>query len=432
MSIDDGGVVRGANAKAAELTGQPVERADRPAVRDARRAGAGHRPRRVAGHRTRRAPRRAGDVPPAARRRASRPRWSRRRSTAPARPTAASLVRLRDVTEREERVRALEQARRRFQQAFHSAPTGMALVRLDDSTILDANRSLAEMLARPVDELVGRSIREITHPEDLRAAAAYRARLELGIADTYLHRPALPAQRRRVRVGPHPRRGHRGRGRVAGDHPHRGRHRAAPHGRAAAVGGDPRRPHRAAQPHRADPPGRRHPRRRRAGRGRAAVHRPRQLQVGQRQPRPRHRRHVADGDVGAPARGRRRRRRAGPLRRRRVHRRAARPGPRRRWPSPRTCGRRCARPSRSRAPSCSSRTSIGVSVNDRDGTTAADLLRDADAAMYRAKARGRDCVEAFAPGHPRDDGPGAAHGDRAAPRHRARRDRARTSSRSSS
>ena len=93
---------------------------------------------------------------------------------------------MRDVTEREDRVRALEQARRRFQQAFHSAPTGMALVRLDDSIILDANRSLADMLDRPVEDLVGRSIREITHPEDLRAAAAYRARLELGIADTYL------------------------------------------------------------------------------------------------------------------------------------------------------------------------------------------------------------------------------------------------------
>lgn len=96
------------------------------------------------------------------------------------------VVRLRDVTERRERVRALEQARRRFQQAFHSAPTGMALVRLDDSVILDANRSLADMLDTPVDDLVGRSIRSITHPDDLRTAAAYRARLELGIADTYL------------------------------------------------------------------------------------------------------------------------------------------------------------------------------------------------------------------------------------------------------
>ena len=89
------------------------------------------------------------------------------------------------MSEREERTRALEQARRRFQQAFHSAPTGMALVRLDDWRIIDANQSLAEMLQRPVDDLVGRSIREFTHPDDLRTAAAYRDRLELGIVDTY-------------------------------------------------------------------------------------------------------------------------------------------------------------------------------------------------------------------------------------------------------
>ena len=101
-------------------------------------------------------------------------------------PGASAIVRLRDVSEREERTRALEQARRRFQQAFHSAPTGMALVRLDDSRIIDANRSLAETLQRPVDDLVGRSIRELTHPDDLRTAAAYRNRLELGIVDTYL------------------------------------------------------------------------------------------------------------------------------------------------------------------------------------------------------------------------------------------------------
>ncbi len=98
----------------------------------------------------------------------------------------ALVVILRDVTDRQRTSVALEQARRRFQQAFHSAPTGMALVRLDDSKLLDANQSLADMLMRPLQSLVGIGIREITHPDDLRAAATQRARLELGIADTYL------------------------------------------------------------------------------------------------------------------------------------------------------------------------------------------------------------------------------------------------------
>jgi diguanylate cyclase (GGDEF)-like protein/PAS domain S-box-containing protein len=96
------------------------------------------------------------------------------------------VVVLRDVTDRARSTVALEQARRRFQQAFHSAPTGMALVRLDDSRIVDANQSLADMLDRPLESLIGAGIREITHPDDLRAAATQRARLELGIADTYL------------------------------------------------------------------------------------------------------------------------------------------------------------------------------------------------------------------------------------------------------
>jgi diguanylate cyclase (GGDEF)-like protein/PAS domain S-box-containing protein len=102
------------------------------------------------------------------------------------RTTGGLVVVLRDVTDRARSTVALEQARRRFQQAFHSAPTGMALVRLDDSRIVDANQSLADMLDRPLDSLIGAGIREITHPDDLRAAATQRARLELGIADTYL------------------------------------------------------------------------------------------------------------------------------------------------------------------------------------------------------------------------------------------------------
>ena len=42
--------------------------------------------------------------------------------------------------------------------------------------------------------------------------------------------------------------------------------------------------------------------------------------------------------------------------------------------------------------------SIGIAVADRAGVSTTELLRDADAAMYRAKARGRDCVEVFSPG----------------------------------
>ncbi len=95
------------------------------------------------------------------------------------------VVRLRDVSEREQQVRALDQARRRFQQAFQSAPTGMALVRVDDGRIVDANQSLAEMLRRQVHDLVGCTLREFTHPDDVRAAQPHRARLELGIVDSF-------------------------------------------------------------------------------------------------------------------------------------------------------------------------------------------------------------------------------------------------------
>jgi len=42
--------------------------------------------------------------------------------------------------------------------------------------------------------------------------------------------------------------------------------------------------------------------------------------------------------------------------------------------------------------------SIGIVTSDQAYEHADDMLRDADAAMYRAKARGRDCVEAFEAG----------------------------------
>jgi len=100
-------------------------------------------------------------------------------------PVDHIIVRLRDVTEREHQRHALDQARRRFQQAFQSAPTGMALVRFDDGRIVDANRALAEMLQIDSAQLVGCTLREFTHPDDVVSAQPYRARLELGIDDSY-------------------------------------------------------------------------------------------------------------------------------------------------------------------------------------------------------------------------------------------------------
>ncbi|WP_116999752.1 putative bifunctional diguanylate cyclase/phosphodiesterase [Desertimonas flava] len=183
LSIDEDGLVRGANTKAAELAGRPIaEFAGGPLLR---LFAPGDRDLLIGWL----ADGRSGPVEPLTLR---LPRGDAAPITVevshdlPRSSERGAIVRLRDVSEREERVRALELARRRFQQAFHSAPTGMALVRLDNSAIVDANRSLADMLQRPIEDLVGRSIRDITHPDDLKAAAAYRARLELGIVDTYL------------------------------------------------------------------------------------------------------------------------------------------------------------------------------------------------------------------------------------------------------
>lgn len=181
LSVDSGGNVRGANSKAAELTGRSLADV------------AGHRVLDLFAADDRElvdewlADGRAVGVDPITIELPAADGVSVVELTydQPRNDETGAIVRLRDVTEREARVRALDQARRRFHQAFHSAPTGMALVRLDSSEIVDANRSLADMLQRPVSELVGRSIREFTHPDDLKAASAYRARLELGIVDTY-------------------------------------------------------------------------------------------------------------------------------------------------------------------------------------------------------------------------------------------------------
>jgi diguanylate cyclase (GGDEF)-like protein/PAS domain S-box-containing protein len=89
------------------------------------------------------------------------------------------ILHLRDVSER----RALEDrarlAQERFRQAFEMAPNGIALVGLD-GTIAEVNTAFAALLGREVDEVLGSTFQELTHPDDLDADLDYLRRLLAG------------------------------------------------------------------------------------------------------------------------------------------------------------------------------------------------------------------------------------------------------------
>jgi diguanylate cyclase (GGDEF)-like protein/PAS domain S-box-containing protein len=76
------------------------------------------------------------------------------------------VVLLRDMTARLQRNRELEEAQRRFQVAFRSAPTGMLLSSPSDFRLLDVNDALADMLGTTRAAMIGKSVRDITHPDD--------------------------------------------------------------------------------------------------------------------------------------------------------------------------------------------------------------------------------------------------------------------------
>ncbi len=81
------------------------------------------------------------------------------------------VVTLRDITKRLQASAELERAQTRFRLAFQSAPTGMSLSAAGDGTLLDVNETLAAMLGTSREELVGKSMRDITHPGDWAASS---------------------------------------------------------------------------------------------------------------------------------------------------------------------------------------------------------------------------------------------------------------------
>ncbi len=107
----------------------------------------------------------------------------------------------RDVTERGRQERALAEAKELFESAFDGAPIGIALVSLHPDTpgrYLQINGALCGLLGYPADDLVGRSVLDVTHPDD----AADNATLLAQLAHTTIER--YRTDKRYVHADGHP------------------------------------------------------------------------------------------------------------------------------------------------------------------------------------------------------------------------------------
>jgi len=84
-----------------------------------------------------------------------------------------------DVTARKRAEAATRESEERFRQTFELAASGMAHITLDGH-FLRVNRSLCQILGYAKDELIGRSVKEISHPEDRDLTDAERERVREG------------------------------------------------------------------------------------------------------------------------------------------------------------------------------------------------------------------------------------------------------------
>jgi diguanylate cyclase (GGDEF)-like protein/PAS domain S-box-containing protein len=73
---------------------------------------------------------------------------------------------------------------KRFQLAFESGVSGMALI-APDGRYLSVNSALCEMTGYTEEELLGRTFQSITHPDDVRTGAEHHRALLDGTADSY-------------------------------------------------------------------------------------------------------------------------------------------------------------------------------------------------------------------------------------------------------
>ncbi|HEX7188393.1 MAG TPA: diguanylate cyclase, partial [Actinomycetes bacterium] len=89
-----------------------------------------------------------------------------------------------DVTSERDAVLALATAERRLRLTAEHAPIGIALVSTE-GVLLDVNDALCRLLGYQREELTGRTFHDITHPDHLAADVAHVEALLAGNADTY-------------------------------------------------------------------------------------------------------------------------------------------------------------------------------------------------------------------------------------------------------
>ena len=84
-----------------------------------------------------------------------------------------------DITARKAAETALREGEDLFRKTFELAATGIAHIGLDGK-FMRANRRLSEILGYPQGELIGRSVKELSHPEDRDITDAQRALIRAG------------------------------------------------------------------------------------------------------------------------------------------------------------------------------------------------------------------------------------------------------------
>ena len=94
------------------------------------------------------------------------------------------VANLHDITDRKATESALREAEERFRTSFDEAPIGMILVSRH-GRILQANRAFCEIVGRGQDDVTGSSVQELTHLDDREVSLSWTNRLLAGEVDNY-------------------------------------------------------------------------------------------------------------------------------------------------------------------------------------------------------------------------------------------------------